>query len=300
LAGRVVRGLRRRAGHAVGRTAIKLGAPRVRRRALLEAPRLPTRPADPLFEIHTFVTDDRQYREMLDSFSAAGFAPPRATFVRLMDGRNGGTPSDPFSTISRFGVEHSAAYRILCHQDVMLDQGAGFDELRAALANLDEIDPSWVIAGNSGGSLELRIVRRLVDRFGGDTPNPLPIQVASLDENFLVFNRLRSSRCSPSLSGFHFYGSDVCLNAMIDGGTAYVIDFPITHLGLGGISDDYLALRERFIEIWSRRYLFLYLNTSVELLFMSRSRLLRRIFGSPQMLGRVKSAPTRARQPAST
>jgi hypothetical protein len=123
------------------------------------------------FEVFTFVTDDAAYDAMRRSFMSAGMGPPLARFVRLADARRGGSDVDPFAAIRLLRSRANTPYWILCHQDVRLDQGPQADDLLAALIELEEIDPTWAVAGNAGGTADMRIVRRLVDRFGGSTLN---------------------------------------------------------------------------------------------------------------------------------
>ena len=47
----------------------------------------------------------------------------------------------------------------------------------------------------------------------------------SLDENFIVVRGDARIGFSNDLSGYHFYGADICLNAAVAGWNAYVIDF---------------------------------------------------------------------------
>lgn len=269
----------RRLESGCGRLALTLGAPRRRKRAEIHERSL----GDALFEIYTFVTDDRLYDEMVKSFTDAGFSAD--SFVRLTDAND-----DPYAAITRIGRVSPARYPILCHQDVRTDRGPGADELLAAATELDRIDPSWVAAGNAGCMRTGRGVRRLVDRFGracGEPRESLPRPVVSLDENFLIFNGRNRPSCSPELSGFHLYGTDVCLRALSSGGAAYVIDFPVTHLG--GETDSASeaarsasmdAVKNRFTQIWGKHFLFCYVVTPSTGFFVSRSRLLRRLFGS--------------------
>jgi len=233
-------------GLRIGRAAIRLSA----RSWTSAAPtRRAKRGTTNGFDVYTFVTDEDHYEAMLASFRVAGMSPALARFVRLSgDGGN-----DPFGAIGRLFAAAADRYAILCHQDVRLDQGMGANELLSALAHLDSLDPSWVVAGNAGVTHDLRLVRRLVDPYGGRTADALPARVMSLDENFLVFNPRWSPHCSQSLSGFHFYGADVCLNAAADGGTAYVIDFPLTHLSAGRFDDAYKETRQRLQDASSNR-----------------------------------------------
>ena len=228
------------------------------------------------------MTDDDEYAEMRSSFEAAGFRSPLAEFVLLRDrrSRNG---SDPYELIGQIGSRASRPYVILVHQDVRLDQGAGVDELLAALEQLSELDPGWVVAGTAGGTSDLRIVRRLRDPHGGSSDDALPAPVVTLDENLLVFNRTGTPRCSPALSGFHLYGSDVCLNALKDGGTAYVVDLPVTHSSAGRLDESYETSRTQFLCAWKPRFFFTYIRTPNELLFLSRSRTVRRLVDAEPM-----------------
>jgi hypothetical protein len=90
------------------------------------------------------------------------------------------------------------------------------------------------------------------------------------------------------LHGFHFYGPDICLNALQQGQSAYVIDFLLSHLGQGGMTA-YTEVRTQFLEAWNRRFTFLYLRTVNELIFISRYSLLRRLFGSRRAIRWVDS-----------
>jgi hypothetical protein len=245
---------------------------------------------EPAFEICTFVRDDAQYAAMRSSFVGAGFTAELATFTRLDDRGTAGLSREPFAAITLLGGADDPPFAILCHQDVRLDQGYGASELISRLEQLDALDPAWTVAGNAGGALDMRVVRRLVDPIGGSTAGPFPVRVASLDENFLVLNRIRAPSCSGGLDGFHLYGTDVCLNALAAGGSAYVIDFPLTHLSGGAIDSSYYEIRQRFLEVWNPRHRFLYLRTPNELLFISRSKLLRRVFGSSRGLSWARAA----------
>lgn len=267
----------RTARRGSARVALALGAPR---RSGRPSPNAPGKHRT-TFEVHTFVNDDTLYARMRESFIEAGFAPD--AFVRLTD-----RDDDPYTTITRIGRESTARYPILCHQDVFTDQGAGASELLARLRDLDARDPRWVAAGNAGIMRSGRLIRRLVDGHGGSTGETLPLPVVTLDEDFLVFNPRNVPRCSVELNEFHLYGADVCLHALATGGSAYVIDFPVTHLGQTGADSDreteywrvYQRSRQRFTAVWNGRCVFRYVVTPSDALFLSRSGFLRRLFGS--------------------
>ena len=281
----LVRGLR----HGAAQVALALGAPRRsgRRRSVPIAGRPAASPGG-LFEIHTFVTDDALYERMRRSFVDAGFSAD--SFVRLTDAND-----DPYAAITRIARTSAASYPILCHQDVFADQGAGAAELAARLQQLGVADPDWVIAGNAGVMASGRLLRRLVDGHGGSTGEPLPLPVMTLDEDFLVLNPRNGPRCSAGVSGFHLYGADACLQALASGGSAYVIDFPVTHVGQVELAgerrrqywDVYGRARESFTTAWNDRCVFRYVLTPSDGLFLSRSRLLRRVFGSSAAVASV-------------
>jgi hypothetical protein len=274
--------LQKAATRSIARLVIRLGSLDARRYPNRARFRRTTDGRPSSFDIHTFVTDEEQYEALKASFEDAGFRPPLARYVELRDRRSPGG-SDPYELISRIGAERDRSWAILTHQDVRADQGVGVEDLVSALEHLDDLDPRWVVAGNAGGAPDLQLIRRLRDPYGGGTGHDLPARVVSLDENFLVFNRRHRPRCSPGLEGFHFYGTDACLNARRDGGTSYVIDFPVTHLSPGSLGPAYDEAKARFLAVWQRRMLFTYLCAPTEILFISRSAFLRRIFGSSRM-----------------
>jgi hypothetical protein len=279
----------RRFRSVFGRSALILGAPhRSRRRA---APSTGTRPA--LFKIHTFVNDAVLYERMRQSFIDGGFNPD--AFVRLTDSND-----DPYTAITRLGQDTTVRYPILCHQDIVANKGVSAEKLLAALQELDTIDPHWVVAGNAGVMRSGRLLLRVIDEYGSSTAEPLPLPVVSLDELFLVFNGRTVPRCSTGLSDFHLYATDACLNALASGGSAYVIDFPVTHVRPGNTERDTNAATERnywlaweraqkrLIKTWRERCVFRYVLTPATALFMSRFKVLQRLFGSPWAVSSVE------------
>jgi hypothetical protein len=238
--------------------------------------------------IFSFVTDPQSYREMQTSFEKAGFTRNRATFIELRSSGRPGEP-EPYSTASELIAERPEPFVILCHQDVRLDQGHGFDELVTVLLDLEERDPSWAVAGNAGGSRRLRVIRCITDPHGGSTYRTLPAVVHSLDENFIVLKTGTPVRCSPGLAGFHLFGTDLCLNALESGRTAYVIRFHLRHLSSGRKDAAYHAARDRFVDHWSSKRVARFVRTTVEVLFLSRSMLLQRTLGRQKLRSIAKN-----------
>lgn len=229
--------------------------------------------------VFTFVTDESLYAEMVDSFERAGFTSDRACFEQLRNDPVSGVP-EPYSTLSHLVARRKEPFFILCHQDVRADRGDSFDTLVWALKELDRLEPRWAAAGNAGGTSSLRLIRHVSDPHGTDTAEKSPIEVETLDENFLVVRTGTGARCSPGLSGFHFYGTDFCLNAKAVGRTSHVIDFRLSHLSGGTKSLAYEQSREALVRHWSRGDWARYVRSTTEVLFFSRSGLLRRTAGS--------------------
>jgi hypothetical protein len=247
-----------------------------------------------LIQVFTFVTDPESYAKMRRSFEGAGFGSDRARFVELQSDGARGSP-EPYSKITELIATVGEPFFILCHQDVRLDQGHGIDELVAAISAVELRDNRWAVGGNAGGSRSLRVIRSIRDPHGGGSDDALPARVHSLDENFLVVRTATGIGCSPGLSGFHLYGTDLCLNALEHGLRSYVIDFRLTHLSPGTKDADYDAALDRFVAHWNPRCVARYVRTTVELLFLSRWAPLRAVLGAARARSFVKNrGPLRA------
>jgi hypothetical protein len=237
--------------------------------------------------IFTFVNDNRLYAEMRESFERAGFVSQVATYERL----SGSDCDEPYSTLTKFIESVEEPFFVLCHQDVRLDQGDGYSRLLEVLAELSRVDPDWAVAGNAGGSAELRMIRRISDPHGLSTPDRLPAVVESLDENLLIIRSGTGLTCTPSLHGFHLYGTELCLQARTRGLASYVIDFHLRHLSAGTIDVGYEECRDRLLEVWGPRFHAHYVRSSMEVLFFSRWSVLRATLGSTRVRRVIKNRP---------
>jgi hypothetical protein len=72
--------------------------------------------------------------------------------------------------------------------------------------------------------------------------------VQSLDENFLVVKRSANLAVSRHLSGFHFYGTEICQVAERLGFSAYVVDVHLRHLSAGTFDERFFAQRYAYME----------------------------------------------------
>ena len=190
------------------------------------------RPGGPAYSFCTLISRPAQYARMLQSFHDAGFTPEDCEFLYIDNSAN--NQGDGYTGLNRLIAAAQGHHIILCHQDLLaIDPRSQLD---ATLAALDSLAPDWAIAGNSGHDAQGRKRQRLTDRYGYDmTMGPLPARVVSLDENFLVLRRAACLGFSHDLSGFHLYGTDLCLQADLRGHSAWVVDFHLEHLGQGRV-----------------------------------------------------------------
>jgi hypothetical protein len=234
------------------------------------------------FTIATIVNDRGHYREMRASFAAGGFAEPICEYLSIDNTSNPQT-----SAYQGFNELLNAArgrYVILCHQDVRLI-GEGRRELEQRLAELEQKDPAWALAGNAGGVCPGKLALRISDPHGHNRRvGHLPQRVTSLDENFIVVKRAARIGFSRDLSGFHFYGADICLVADILGHSAYVIDFHLQHLSGGTKGPSFHAAEEAFRAKWTRALRSRWIQTTCSLVNIS---------GPPlgQLFGRIVRRP---------
>jgi hypothetical protein len=194
-----------------------------------------------VFAICTLVTDIAEYDRCRATFAKNGFNPDNSEFLWIDNTQR--NEFDGYSGITEFVRRSSAKYVVICHQDIALLED-GFDALVARLSELDKLDGQWAVAGNAGlrGLTEwgMRITDPWIEnaRIG-----EFPMQVDSLDENFLVINAASLLTPSSDLSGFHFYGLDLCLQARSRGCTTYVIDFHLRHNSGGTRSKSFYEVR---------------------------------------------------------
>jgi hypothetical protein len=207
-------------------------------------------PGEVAFTIGTLVTDRALYGEMRASLQAGGFGEADCEYLFI----DNTLPAQVCAYRGLNAVLSAARgrYVILCHQDVRL-LGDGRAALEARLSELDRIDPHWALAGNAGGVVPGELALRITDPHGRDQHvGQLPARVVSLDENFIVVKRACRVGFSNDLTGFHFYGADICLGADIMGYASYVIDFHLEHLSGGNKSAAFENAERQFREKWSR------------------------------------------------
>jgi hypothetical protein len=201
----------------------------------------------------TLVTNLTRYHAMVEGFRRLGFTSADREFLYIDNSAS--NQADAFSGYNRFLRQASGRYVILCHQDVMgLEDGR--EKLDSLLAALSEKDSVWAVCGNAGVDVRGRRFIRITDPYAPDqsTGQPFPRKVMSLDENFIVVKSEANLALSRDLTGFHWYGSDLCLIADILGWTAYVIDFHLRHDSRGSVDQHYNSLRNQLRSKYTRAF----------------------------------------------
>lgn len=114
---------------------------------------------------------------------------------------------------------------VLAHQDVYFPEG-WIGALEKAVTQLEATDPHWAVLGVWGIPRAAEPVGHLycagLQRTLGD-PFAAPVPVQSLDELVLIVRKSSGVRFDERLGGYHFYGTDICLEANRRGLQAYAI-----------------------------------------------------------------------------
>lgn len=236
-----------------------------------------------MFQICTITNNPTQYAEMKDSLIQAGFTEDKCRY-KVFDNA-AANQHDPFRTINTVMAETMEPYVIFCHQDILLSEGHGYNQLATQLEILNKRDPEWAVAGNAGHTENLSYSARITDPSGIYYHGDLPASVCTLDENFLILRTASNIRCSLNLSGFHFYATDLCLQALQHRQGCYVIDFHLRHLSQGNIgSADFAKCLTAFKQHWNRAFTLCLIQTPCTFLFLSRSRVIHRLLNTPSVI----------------
>lgn len=210
-----------------------------------------------LFSICTLVTNEAQYRDMYKSFCRGGFDGADVEFLYIDNSK--GNLFEAYDGLNCLISHARGRYFILCHQDVFLIKDDR-ETLLTRLRELETLDPNWALAGNAGGVDHQRAAHKITSRDGIEYDSKeLPKRVITLDENFIVMKSSSRLGFSRDLSSFHFYGTDICLQAECRGWSAYVIDFHLRHVGIGTINEEFREthqdLEEKYAAFFTPRTL---------------------------------------------
>lgn len=153
---------------------------------------------------------------------------------------------DCYKAIRLFLANNSCDLIIVSHDDIRFGK-LNFKELAREISNIVEKDNKAILFGVAGCNRNHIGAGHFYD---GSMEHkwgfPDMGKVESLDEMFLVIRGGNGLTISEKLSGFHFYGTDLCLNAQKIGKSAYAIDFPITHVSAGKMDKAFFEARDAF------------------------------------------------------
>jgi hypothetical protein len=219
------------------------------------------------YSICTLMTNKKEYAEMRDSFKAAGFSDDICEYLYI-DNEIGNT-YDAYAGINRFLRAAKGQYIILCHQDILLYQDR-IDVLDRRINEMDHIDPKWGILANAGG-VNLKYVAMHVTQNNGNLliEKLLPLKLSTVDENFILVKNNANLALSSDLSGFHMYGTDICLIAKILGYNAYVIDFRLLHKSDGNADQSFYRLKKELKKKYLKAFTPHFISTTITRFYIS-------------------------------
>lgn len=231
------------------------------------------------FSICTLVTKTDEYEIMLNTFKEKGFTNENSEFLFIDNSTSNNY--DGYTGLNNFLSQSKGKYIIVCHQDIRLDFD-GLDELNTCINEIEKIDSNWAVLGNAGGTNNFsKFHIRITDPHGSNKrTSEFPAIVDSLDENFLVVKNDLNIGLSRNLEGFHFYGTDICLQAKFRGYNAYVIDFHLTHLSKGKLDKNFEKCKNKLIKKYELAFKAKFIQTSCTYIFLSQSSFLNFLFNN--------------------
>lgn len=230
------------------------------------------------YSICTLMSNPEEYSEMVQSFQEAGFDNTFCEYLYIDNSKT--NKYDAYKGLNKFLSLAKGKYIILCHQDILLNYD-NLEVLEKRIEEMNKLDESWAVLGNAGAVGIKHIVLRITEPNGvlHKAGNP-PKKVLSLDENFLIVKKKSNLGVSVDLNGFHLYGTDICLQSIARGFSAYVINFNLLHKSKGNADEKFFQLKKDFIakylDAWKGRYI----QTTITKFYISGSPFLNLFFNS--------------------
>ena len=248
----------------------------------------------PKYSICTLLTDKDQYKDALLSFRDAGFVEPESEFLYIDNTEE--NKYEAYAGVNKFLQTAKGDYIILCHQDLILHADKK-EKLDSIIDEMASIDHDWALLGNAGGTVPGGQAYHLTEYTGKEKHylrrGTFPSKVDSLDENFIVVKKSANLSTSNDLSGFHMYGTDLCMIARILGYSAYVVDFHLWHLGGASIEtpvtegayviSSFDITKENLIRKYQRVFSPRFIQTTCTIFYISSSRLKNFLFNRKQI-----------------
>jgi hypothetical protein len=221
------------------------------------------------FSICTLVNNKVEYDEMISSFLTAGFEHADCEYLYIDN--SVGNKYEAYKGLNKFLSSAKGKYVILCHQDIILNHD-NRNKLEQCIEEMEDKYPDWALLGNAGGVRIKWIAANIEDADGNiNHEKNLPLEVRSLDENFIVVKKDANLGLSHDLKGYHFYGTDLCLIAGVMGYEAYVIDFLLTHKSSGNPGKDFYILKNDFIKKYKSAFSGKFIQTTITKFFIGGS-----------------------------
>jgi len=192
----------------------------------------------------TFCALCRDAAAMESIWQAAKALFPSDTEYLLIDHSRTGV--DCYQALREFAAKAQGELIIVSHDDISF-KGLTFLDLILEIEKALQQDPRVAVYGIAGCTEGFRDVGHFRDattehRWGFVNEE----KVISLDEVFLVIRNGQGIGVSEELSGFHLYGTDLCLNAGRAGKACRVIDFPVIHHSEGKIDGGFFKAKDAF------------------------------------------------------
>lgn len=233
------------------------------------------------FSVCTLVTRKDEYNQMVDSFQKSGFTDDLCEFIYADNTVN--NHFDAYEAINYFLRQSTGKYIIICHQDIVIDKD-NITDLRNRLFELNTKDSNWAICSNAGAVGPNHIVYHISYPDGTFmNKGKFPIKVSAIDENFILVKNEALLKVANDLQGFHLYGTDLCLQAELNGYTAYVISFNLTHKSRGNVNEGFYKARKNLIAKYDGFFKSRWIQTNVTVFYLSGS-MFKFICGNPIVL----------------
>jgi hypothetical protein len=237
------------------------------------------------YSVCSLVSDLEEYSGMVRSYQQAGFTDECCEFLYVDNSR--GNKYDAYAGLNRLMALAGGQYLILSHQDVALNHDTEAD-LSRRIREITQLDPRWAVLANAGFADLKRQFKKIAHLHETLDIGPFPHPVRSVDENFMLLRKSAGLFFSPDLSGFHLYGTDICLVAAQKGCTCYVIDFLLLHKSTGNMNDSFFQARQAFIQKYAATLSPRYIRTPCTTMFISGSPLLNALMNKPFMISLAK------------
>jgi hypothetical protein len=221
------------------------------------------------FSICTLVTRKDEYHEMIESFQNSGFGTDLCEYIYADNTKT--NTFDAYKAINLFLRQAKGKYIIICHQDVLINKD-NINDLRARLAELDTKDPNWGICSNAGAAGPNNVVYHIsYPDSGFMSKGKFPLKVAAVDENFILVKNNALLKVSNDLKGFHLYGTDLCLQAQLNGYSAYAVTFNLTHKSRGNIDENFYQIRKDLVNKYDSFFKGRWIQTNISTFYLSGS-----------------------------